>query len=90
MVDDVVSTVIYEGVCRSYDHNTTSDKGDVVVSNRKLALPLKKDCWMVRGVIPQEGDVVVVDKGVYEEYGVVTDKMPGNLGTTILWKYVRN
>ncbi len=44
----------------------------------------------VRLFIPQEGDSVVVNKGSYTEYGTVIDRMPGNLGTHILWKYGRN
>lgn len=87
--DEGKSIVIYDGICRSYDVQTTSDKGDVVVSNRKLALPQKQDEW-TEETIPQEGDEVVVDKFGFKEEGKVIDRMPGNLGTHILWKYGRN
>ena len=108
MTDDDVSTVIYEGVCRSFDFHTTSETGDVLTSTRKLSLPVKQNEWSAykdesedesedesdegakRFLIPQEGDYVVVDKGSYTESGVVIDRMPGNLGTHILWKYGRN
>ena len=40
-------------------------------------------------LIPVEGDSVKVCKGSHCEYGIVKDKMPGNLGTHILWEYVR-
>lgn len=84
-------TVIYEGECRAYDKNTTSDKGDVITSYRGLALPLTRDDWEALGVVPQEGDRIVVDRGGYTEYGVVIDKNPGNFGGThLVWKYGRN
>ena len=41
--EDSQETVIYEGECRSYKINTTSDKGEVVSSERGLALPLNQD-----------------------------------------------
>ena len=87
--DEGESIVIYDGICRSYDVQTTSDKGDVVVSNRKLALPQKQDEW-TEETIPQEGDVIVVNKFGFTEEGIVVDRMPGNLGTHLLWKYGRN
>lgn len=87
--DEVSEVVIYEGECRSFDFQTTSDKGDIVTSNRKLALPQKQDEWN-ENTIPQEGDRIIVDKFGYKEYGIVVDKMPSNLGTHILWKYGRN
>ena len=85
------ATVIYEGKCRSYDKNTTSDKGDVITSYRGLALPLTRDDWEALGVVPQEGDRIVVDRGGNIEYGSVIDKNPGNFGGThLIWKYGRN
>ena len=84
-------TVIYEGECRSYDKNTTSDKGEVITSYRGLALPLTRDDWEALGVVPQEGDRIVVDRGGNIEYGSVIDKNPGNFGGThLIWKYGRN
>lgn len=84
-------TLIYEGKCRAYDKNTTSDKGEVITSYRGLALPLKRDDWESLGFAPQEGDRIVVDRGGYTEYGVVIDKNPANFGGThLIWKYVRN
>lgn len=83
--------VIYEGKCRSYAKNTTSDKGEVIVSYRGLALPLTQDGWNELGVIPQEGDEIVVNRGAYTEYGRVIDREPSNFGGTHLtWKYGRN
>ena len=91
MTDDDVMTVIYNGVCRSFDLQTTSETGDVLTSTRKLSLPVKQGEWGTEEMpVPQEGDSIVVDKGSYVEYGVVIDKMPSNLGTHILWKYGRN
>ncbi len=87
--DQGEGTIIYEGICRSYDVQTTSDSGEVVTSNRKLALPQKQDEW-TEETIPQEGDIVVVSKFGFTEKGIVVDKMPTNLGTHILWKYGRN
>ncbi len=87
--DEVRETVVYEGVCRSFNRDTTSDNGDVNVSYRTLALPLKQDEW-TEETIPLEGDRVEVRRFGYTEYGAVIDKRPSNLGTHILWKYVRN
>ena len=83
------ATVIYEGECRSYNRNTISDNGDVITSYRTLALPLKQDEW-TEDTIPMEGDKIELERFGYKEYGSVVDKSPGNLGTHILWKYVRN
>lgn len=83
------STVIYEGICRSDNRDTISDNGDVIASYRTLALPLKQDEW-TEDTIPMEGDKVELQRFGYKEYGLVIDKRPSNLGTHILWKYVRN
>lgn len=84
-------TVIYEGECRAYDKNTTSDKGDVITSYRGLALPLTRDDWETLGVCPMEGDIIAVDRGGYTEYGTVIDKNPANFGGThLIWRYGRN
>lgn len=89
--DDGQSVVIYEGVCRSYAKNTTSDKGEVIVSYRGLALPLTQDDWDALGFAPQEGDEIAVNRGAYIEYGRVIDLEPANFGGTHLtWKYGRN
>lgn len=91
MTDETESVVIYDGECRSFDVQTTTEKGEVLTSTRKLSLPVKQGEWGgASRPIPQEGDSVVVDKGSYTEYGVVIDKMPSNLGTHILWRYGRN
>lgn len=82
-------TVVYEGVCRSDNRDTISDNGDVIASYRTLALPLKQDEW-TEGTIPMEGDKIELQRFGYKEYGLVIDKRPSNLGTHILWKYVRN
>lgn len=81
--------VLYEGVCRGYNRDTTSDNGDVNASYRNLALPLKQDEWTDE-TIPREGDKVELYKFGYTEYGQIIDIRPSNLGTHILWKYVRN
>lgn len=89
--EDGQTTVIYEGECRSYAKNTTSDKGEVIVSYRGLALPLTQDDWDALGIFPQEGDEIAVDRGAYKEYGRVIDREPANFGGTHLtWKYGRN
>lgn len=82
-------TVIYEGKCRSDNRDTISDNGDVIASYRTLALPLKQDEW-TEETIPQEGDKIELQRFGYKEYGLVIDRRPSNLGTHILWKYVRN
>lgn len=81
--------VLYEGVCRGYNRDTTSDNGDVNASYRNLALPLKQDEWTEEN-IPREGDKIELHKFGYTEYGQIIDIRPSNLGTHILWKYVRN
>ena len=81
--------VIYMGVCRGYSRDTVSDNGDVNASYRWLSLPTKQDEWTDE-TIPLEGDKVILQRYGYKEYGLVVDKKPGNLGTHILWKYVRN
>lgn len=86
-----VSSVIYEGSCRAYDKNTTSDRGEVITSYRGLALPLTREDWQALGVVPMEGDFIKVDRGGYVEYGHVVDKNPSNFGGThVLWRFVRN
>ena len=82
-------TVVYEGVCRSDNRDTISDNGEVIASYRTLALPLKQDEW-TEETIPLEGDRIELQRFGYKEYGLVIDKRPSNLGTHILWKYVRN
>lgn len=89
MSDENVSTVIYNGSCRGYSKLTTSASGEVISSYRGLALPLRQDEWATE-TIPQEGDKIVLNKGSFIEYGEVVDRMPGNLGTHLLWRYVRN
>lgn len=83
------ATVIYDGICRSDNRDTISDNGDVIASYRTLALPFKQDEWTEK-TIPQEGDRIELRRFGYEEYGLVIDIRPSNLGTHILWKYVRN
>lgn len=88
------TTVIYEGVCRSYKINTTSDKGEVITSERGLALPLNQDGWDELGVVQKEGDEIVVVHGTtHKEYGRVIDKNVANAsfaGTHLTWRYGRN
>jgi hypothetical protein len=81
--------VIYEGECRSDNRNTISDNGEVITSYRTLALPIKQDEW-TEETIPLEGDRIELQRFGYKEYGLVIDKRPSNLGTHILWRYVRN
>lgn len=87
-------TVIYEGECRSYEKNTTSDKGEVISSQRGLSLPLNQDGWDALGVVPMEGDEVVVVHGTtHKEYGRVIDKNVATAsfaGTHLIWRYGRN
>lgn len=85
--DDI--TILYEGKCRSDNRDTISDNGEVMVSYRTLALPLKQDEWTEEN-IPLEGDKIELQRFGYKEYGLVIDKRPSNLGTHIRWKYVRN
>lgn len=83
--------VVYEGVCRSYETQHTSDKGDVITSYRGLALPITQDEWLERDTIPQEGDDLMVDRGAYKEYGKILDRNPANFGGThFVWKFGRN
>jgi hypothetical protein len=92
--EDSQETVIYEGECRSYKVNTTSDKGEVVSSERGLALPLNQDAWDELGVVPMEGDEVIVVHGItFKEYGRVIDKNVATAsfaGTHLTWRYGRN
>ena len=89
--DEEEVIVIYEGACRAYDKNTTSDKGEVITSYRGLALPLTREDWVREGVVPLEGDSLEIDRGCNTEYGIVIDKNPGNFGGThLVWKYGRN
>lgn len=81
--------VIYEGVCRRFNRDTVADNGDVNTSYRMLALPMRQQDWTAE-TMPLEGDKIEVQCFGYTEYGRVVDKRPGNLGTHIMWKYVRN
>lgn len=93
-VEGTQTTVIYEGECRSYKINTTSDKGEVITSQRGLALPLNQDGWDALGVVPMEGDEIVVVHGTtFKEYGRVIDKNVATAsyaGTHLVWRYGRN
>ena len=86
--------VIYEGQCRSYKINTTSDKGVVITSQRGLALPLNQDEWDSLGLVPKEGDEIVVVHGeTFKEYGRVVDKNVATASfavTHLIWSYDRN
>jgi len=89
MAEKQSATVIYDGICRGYSRDTISDTGDVNASYRYLSLPVRQDEWTDE-TIPQEGDMVELQRFGYTEYGEVIDRRPGNLGTHLLWKYVRN
>ena len=90
MQDESEEVVVYEGVCRAYDKNTTSDKGDVIASYRGLALPVDREGWVELGTVPREGDTVIVDRKTHTETGKIIDLNPGNFhGTHIIWKYGR-
>lgn len=93
-VEGTQTTVIYEGECRSYKINTTSDKGEVITSQRGLALPLNQDGWDALGLVPMEGDEIVVVHGTtFKEYGRVIDKNVATAsfaGTHLVWRYGRN
>ena len=88
------AVIIYEGECRSYKINTTSDKGDVITSQRGLALPLNQDGWDALGVVPAEGDEIIVVHGTsFKEYGRVIDRNVATAdfaGTNLVWRYGRN
>lgn len=91
MVDDSEEVLLYEGECRAYDKFTTTGTGDVITSNRGLSIPVTREGWMSLGVNIREGDIIVVDRGGYEERGYVLDKNPANFGGThLIWKYDRN
>lgn len=90
MVDDGDTLLVYEGCCRVYDKNTTSDRGEVITSNRGLSIPLTRDDWQRLGIVPLEGDYLSIDRGGYVESGIVIDKNPGNFGGThLVWNYDR-
>lgn len=93
-VENSQTTIIYEGRCRSYKINTTSDKGKVITSERGLALPLNQDGWDKLGRVPKEGDEVIVIHGTtHQEYGRVIDKNVATAsfaGTHLTWRYGRN
>lgn len=78
-------TIIHKGECRSYPYNIVSDKGEVITSTRKLALPTPQQGWTEENV-PQIGDEVEVKRLTYKERGRVIDVQDGNLGTTLLWR----
>ncbi len=87
---EVTMNIIYEGECRAYSKNTTSDRGEVITSYRGLALPITQDEWTALGFAPQEGDLLWVERSGYREYGSVIDKLPANFGGTHLtWRYGR-
>lgn len=91
MVDESEEIVIYEGACRSYDKNTVSDKGDVLNSFRGLSIPVDREGWIEKEVVPREGDTVYVDRGTHKEAGRVVDVNPANFGGThLVWKYSRS
>lgn len=89
--DGPTKVIIYNGECRAYDKNTTSDRGDVTTSLRGLALPMTREDWERLGMVPMEGDEIWVNRGGYKEYGKVIDKNPANFGGThLVWRYGRD
>ena len=89
--DEEAEVIVHEGKCRAYEKNTTSDKGDVINSYRGLSIPVTREGWQDLGIVPREGDEVVVDRGGYEESGRVLDVNPANFGGThLVWQYGRN
>lgn len=90
MEDEGKEVLIYEGTCRAYEKNTTTDKGEVLASYRGLSIPVDREGWLKMGVVPLEGDTVVVDRGTHKENGRVIDVNPANFrGTHLIWKYGR-
>lgn len=89
----VQTIVVYEGPCRSYEKNTTSDRGDFITSYRGLSIPMMQEDWDKRGVIPMEGDeVAVTHGGTNTEYGRVIDRNVATAafaGTHVIWRYGR-
>ncbi len=91
MQDEGESITIYQGCCRSSAHQTTNDNGKVITSTRQLSIPLKRGDWKKYERRPRVGDTVIVDVDDIDfEYGYILDFLPNNLGTTILYEYIRN
>lgn len=91
MQDEGESITIYQGCCRSSAQQTTNDSGEVITSTRRLSIPLKRADWKKYERRPRVGDTVIVDVDDIDfEYGYILDFLPNNLGTTILYKYIRN
>jgi len=79
--------IIYDGVCRSYQRNIVTPKGEILNNVRTLSIPIKRDDW---NVIPIEGDYVEVHIGSIIEWGHIIDKQVHNLGTDLTWSFGRN
>jgi hypothetical protein len=80
---------VYDGICRSEAKHTTNATGKVIVSTRRVSIPLTIDDWEKREFQPVAGDRIKVCKGsVAVEWGQILDFMPGTMGTTILFEFV--
>lgn len=76
-------TVIYNGEGRRYSQSSTDGDTKVITSNRMISIPGFYDSI-------RTGDQVEVNIGTIYERGVILDVLPGNLGTTLIYDYVRN
>ena len=91
MQDEGEETTIYKGCCRSGAQLTTNDNGKVITSTRRVSIPLKRADWKQLGTSPRVGDRIIVDiDEIAFEWGMILDFLPNNLGTTILYEYIRN
>ena len=91
MQDEGEETTIYKGCCRSGAKLTTNDNGKVITSTRRVSIPLKRTDWKQLGTSPRVGDRIIVDiDEIAFEWGLILDFLPNNLGTTILYEYIRN
>jgi hypothetical protein len=97
-MDEPERDVIYDGPGRCYTRSNLGAKGKVLTNEQVIALPVRLQDWTEKeveeGEIPQPipivGDRAVVKAGVQTMYGELTDVRPNNLGTDLIFDYVRN
>jgi hypothetical protein len=88
---------IYDGPGRCYTRSNLGSAGAVLSNEQVVALPVRLQDWTEKEVedgearlIPITGDLIEATMGAMKVSGSLTDVRPNNLGTDLIFDYVRN
>lgn len=94
---ELVETVVYEGMGRSYTDTTTTGDAKVDSNKRKCSIPVRFDEWgccpsgdALGTVVPMSGDILIATKGNIVEEWEVKDFEPDNNRSVIYGEMSRN